>query len=371
MQKKITYIISGVHKALAFEWIAEHLHNEKFTLNFILLNRIDSDLEDFLRQKKIGVTRVSYSGKKDIPKAIYRVARILNKTRPHIVHTHIFDANLVGLIAAHITGIAKRIHTRHHSGYHHDYHPRMVKYDKLVNFLSTDIVAISKTVETILIQWEHVNPQKIHLIHHGFDLKSFENVESDSVAKLSATYNPRNQYPVIGVISRYTEWKGIQFIIPAFSELLKTYPGALLILANADGDYKTEIQLLLKNISPENFIEIPFENNIFALYKLFDIFVHTPINGHSEAFGQTYVEALASGIPSVFTLSGIANEFIINRKNALVVPYKDTDAILAAMKELLSNTETTKEMVAFGKHTVMEKFRLDKMMSELEQLYLS
>jgi glycosyltransferase involved in cell wall biosynthesis len=369
MQKKITYIISNVNKALAFEWIATQLNKEKFALSFILLNKERTELETFLRSKEIPVTHVPYRGKKDLMKSVLRVASLLKKNKPDIVHTHLFDASLIGLLAAKLSGISSRIHTRHHSSYHHVYFPHMVKYDRLVNFLSTDIIAISNTVKKILVNDEKVNPKKVHLVYHGFELSDFENVSEEAIHALRKKINPGNLHPVIGVISRYTEWKGIQYIIPAFVKLLRSYPEALLVLTNTDGDYKREIKELLKTMPAKNYIEIPFENNIFALYRTFDIFVHTPIDDASEAFGQIYVEALASGIASVFTLSGIANELIVDRQNALVVPYKNPEAIHAALKELLEDKSLAKMLITHGIKDVKEEFQLAKMILSLESIY--
>jgi glycosyltransferase involved in cell wall biosynthesis len=368
MQKKIAYIISNLDKALAFEWIAENLNKEKYALSFILLNPGNSALEDFFRSRSIPVQRVLFRGKKDLPVAIFRVMKIFWRIKPDVVHAHLFYANIAGLLAAWLCGVRKRIYTRHHSTYHHVYHPGFVKYDRLVNFFSTDIVAISKTVEELLVKREKVNPTKIKLIHHGFMLDDFRNVSSGDIATVRKTYNPGNRHPVIGVISRYTEWKGIQFIIPAFKELLKSFPGALLVLANADGDNKKQIQALLAELPENSFTEIRFESNIFALYKLFDVFVHTPIDKYSEAFGQTYVEALAAGIPSVFTLSGIACEFIQDSKNALVVPYKDSGAILQSIWKLLEDKKLSDHLVEAGKRDV-ESFRFRFMIESLEELY--
>lgn len=370
MPEKITYIISNLDKALAFEWICKYLDKEKFILNFILLNPGNSSLEDFCRENNIPVHCVLFRGNKDLPLAIIRIIRLLLRIKPAAVHTHLFHANLAGITAALICRVPKRIYTRHHSNYHHVYHPSSVKYDRIINFLSTDIVAISKTVEEILTATEKVNRNKITLIHHGFLLDDFKNVPSDEVTRIRQKYNPAGRHPVIGVISRYTEWKGIQFIIPAFKKLLEKYPDALLMLANADGNYKNEIKSLLRQLPEKSFVEIRFENNIFALYKLFDVFVHTPIDKYSEAFGQTYVEALASGVPSVFTLSGIACEFIVDEKNALVVPYQDSDAVFHGIQKLLTDYSLAEQLTSSGKKDV-EFFQLRNMISSLEKLYLS
>lgn len=371
MKTNVTYIVSFINKALAFEWLAEYLDKEKINLHFILLNKGDSDLEKFLISKNISFNRITYTGKKDILKAIYLTIKILKKTKTEVVHTHLFDANIVGLTAAKICGIKKRIHTRHHSNYHHAYYPKAVKYDKFVNYLSTQIVAITDVVKRILIEKEGVPEEKIKLIHHGFQLQNFKNQNQNSIKNLQNKYNSANQHPVIGVISRYTEWKGIQYIIPAFSELLKKYPSALLILANADGEYKYKIKELLNTIPKENYVEIEFEKDIFSLYHLFDVFVHVPISAEMEAFGQIYVEALSAEIPSVFTLSGIANEFIENEKNALVVDFKNSNQIYEAIIKILENKIDVSKLTKNGANSVTNLFNLDLFIEKTTQLYQS
>ncbi|MES2566587.1 MAG: glycosyltransferase family 4 protein [Bacteroidota bacterium] len=338
-------------------------------MNFILLNPGESELENHLLNNNFKVDRINYTGKKDVLRAIFATFKILKKHQTTVVHTHLFDANIVGLTAAWLACVPKRIHTRHHANYHHTYHPNAVKYDKWANRLSTHIVAISKVVKDILIDKEKANPLKIHLIHHGFELSEFTNVSQSSINKLRERYITANARPVIGVISRYLELKGIQYIIPAFKKLLITYPDATLLLANASGDYKGEINRLLQNIPKYNYKEIPFEADIFSLYKLFDIFIHVPIDHEIEAFGQTYVEALAANVPSVFTLSGIANEFICDRRNALVVPHKNSDAIYSAMILLLEKESLRKEITRNGLIDVEAKFKIKDMMDKLEKLY--
>ena len=369
MKTNITYIISNINKSLAFEWISTHLSKERYNLNFILLNPGGSELEIFLKENKIPFERIKYTGKREIIKAVVATYKSLKKYKTNIVHTHLFDANIIGLTAAWLARVPKRIHTRHHSNYHHTYHPNAVKYDKIVNFLSTDIVAISKIVSSVLTGKENVRSNKVHLIHHGFQLKEFNNIAESSVNRLRQKYNPINQRPVLGVISRYLKLKGIQFIIPAFEKLLTSHPNALLILANAHGPYKKQVAELLERIPKRNYIEISFEADIFSLYKIFDLFIHVPIDEAYEAFGQTYIESLAAEVPSVFTLSGIAHEFIRDRSNALVVPYQNSDSIHKALLELLANNTLCELLIQNGKKVIETKFELNKMILSLEKLY--
>jgi glycosyltransferase involved in cell wall biosynthesis len=369
MRTKVAYIISHVDKALAFEWVATYLNQEKVELTFILLNDKESHLEDFLNSEGIKVFRVNYPNKYSLVPAFFKIRGILLKNRISLVHTHLFDACLVGLMAARSVGIKRRLHTRHNATIHHHYFPNAVKYDRFINYLSTEIIAISEVVRKVLIEMEGVEPSKIRLIHHGFDFSVIPKKESTRVEGLRIKYKSEGRHPVIGAISRYIEWKGVGYIIKAFKDILIDYPNALLLLGNAIGPQSKEIRQQLMDLPRESYMEIEFEPDVFAFYKLFDVFVHTPIDSMSEAFGQVYVEALASEIPSVFTVSGIAHDLIINRKNALVVDYENSNAIRGAIMDILSDSLLQERIVLRGKEDVMRNFGIERMVAELESIY--
>ena len=369
MLPKVVYVVSGVDKALAFEWVGIYL-SKQYELFFIFLNSQEGETERYLKDNGIDCFRIVFRGKKDLPSAFLQVFNLLRKIKPDIVHTHLFEASLVGLLAARILRVPKRIYTRHHGTIHHLYFPRAVFYDKCINSLATHIVAISGGVKEILCKKEGVHPKKLRVIHHGFDLALFSDVEPVRVTQVKKRHNiPDKGELVIGVISRYTEWKGIQFVISAFLNLLNKYPKAHLILANARGDYAPQVKKMLKKLPQGSFTEISFETDVAALYHCFDIFLHVPVDPFCEAFGQTYVEALAAGVPSVFTLSGVAQEFIRNQHNAVVVPFQDSCSIEKAVNLLQASPQLRNKLQKNGQRDVEEGFALKKMVQNLMNLY--
>ncbi len=364
----VTYILSNINKALAFEWVAQELDRQRFALSFVLLNPGDSVLETFLRGRGVDVLRIDYRGKKDLPAAIFRIARYLRRRETRVVHCHLFDACVAGLVAARLAGVKKRLYTRHYATFHQVYFPRAVYYDQFINAQATGIVAISGNVVGALRK-EGADRRKLHLVHHGFRLEEFGRVAPERVAGLRGKYGLAGKGPVVGVISRYFELKGIQYVIPAFRQLLGRFPNAHLVLANATGDYTAAIRGLLGELPAGSYTEIRFEEDVAALYGLFDVFLHVPINEHLEAFGQTYVEALAAGVPSVFTLSGVAPEFIEDGRNALVVPFCDAEAICRATARLLDDAPLRQALAARGRADVQGRFSLRTMIQKLEELY--
>jgi glycosyltransferase involved in cell wall biosynthesis len=372
MKSKVVYIISNIDKALSFEWIATQLSSDNFELHFILLNpKANSNLELFLKENNVKVSFIKLSGKKSYPFVFAKLLFYLIKIQPQVVHTHLYDANLLGLTAAYFARIKKRIYTRHHSTLHHDFFPKGVKLDSLCNCMATHIVSISGSTYYVLTQLENVPTSKIISIPHGFKLSEFQSVSKEKVSALHLKYNIQRDknYPVIGVIARYTHWKGHCYIIEAFKELLKSYPSALLLLANAQGDYATQVKEQLKDLPVQNYIEISFEQDLFALYKLFDVYVHVPINKDIEAFGQTYIEAMASGIPSIFTKSGIGNDVCQDSRNCIVVDYKNSEEIYSGLIKLTEDKSFYSTISINAPKSVIN-YDLQYFIKNLEDLYL-
>ena len=350
LRYKIVQIISDTDKSLAFEIIAKGLKRARIDVAYFLLQSGESDFSLFLKENDIQYFLISINGKKSYPLVILKIYRLLKKLKTTIVHTHLRDATLLGLIAAKFAGIKHQVYTRHHSTSNHKYYPHAVKWDRLINSLSSHIVSISKNVSEVLINKENVPNEKLTIIYHGFELDKFKNPNTSTIIYLKNKYHIKNDnHPIIGVISRYIHLKGLQYIIPAFAEVKKEYPNSHLILANAVGNDSIEIQQLLQSsLNSKDYTEIIFEKDLHHLYGIFDYFIHVPINKEIEAFGQTYIEALAAKTPSVFTLSGVATEFIIHEENALVVPYCSSKAISNSLVRLIKNKDLCEKIVFNG-----------------------
>lgn len=368
LRAKIVYIVSEVEKSLAFEWIAQSIDREKFDLHFILLGKSDTILAYELKKMSVNVFEFPLGNKFVIFVTFLRVLKSLFQIKPDIIHTHLFYANLIGLTAGNLLCVPKRVVTRHHAMIHYNEYPQGLKWDKYINRIATHVIAISENIKKILLEQDEADPTKIKVIHHGFDLHYFETMDNERVQIVKHKYITEDKYPVVGVISRYLKLKGVEYVIEAFKQLLIAFPNAHLILANANGNYKSEIKKTLQSLPQNSFTEIEFENDLVSLYKFFDVYVHVPIGEKSEAFGQTYVEALASGVPSVFTLSGVASEFIVHEQNALVVPFQNAEVIREAIVRILSDVSLREKLISNGKQSV-KSFSVDKMINALSSLY--
>ncbi len=354
--EKWVYLISLVEHSLVFENTLKELYKVKPDILLVFMFETVSPLQNKCNEIGFKTIRIPYKSKKDFLSAGFAIFSIFKKEKPDLVHCHLFDASLLGITISKILKVKKRIHTRHHATHHHLYFPHAVKYDRWINKLSTKIIAISKNIKNILVEQEHVSSDKVNVVYHGFNFDVFDSISNERIYNLKLKYNIPNDVIVLGMVSRYTHWKGIQYVIPAFKELLNEKPSAILLLANAVGDYTAEIQSMLSILPASCYREIKFEHDMPALYKLMDIFLHVPIDAESEAFGQVYVEALAAQLPCIYTLSGIASEFVIDKENALVVPFMDSDSILSAINVILNDDKFAEEISINGMNKSRELF---------------
>ncbi len=368
---KVTYILSLIFKSLEYEWIVRYIDRSRIELTFILFNPHPSELQHWLVEQNIKTYHVPFFGKKSYPRCLVKTVGILRKEKPDFVNCNLLDANMIGLTAAWLSGVPNRVYTRHHSTFHHTYFRKGRFYDYYTNLVSTQIVAISSLVRNVLIEMEGVRPSKVKLIPHGFGNEDFQNISDQRVRLLEEKYLIKGKSPIIGVISRYIEWKGVQYIIPAVKEVLVHYPNTLLLIANArQGAYTDQIVSLLQELPKDSYREIEFESDVIALYKLMDVFVHTPIDDHSEAFGRIYAESLAAGLPIVCTKSGIAHDIIKDRVNALVVPFKDSKAIADSILSILEDEQLRDSLTSNARTTAIRSMDIGVQKHLLENLYL-
>jgi glycosyltransferase involved in cell wall biosynthesis len=219
----------------------------------------------------------------------------------------------------------------------------------------------------VLVEREGVPEAKVALLPHGFSLAHFSEMSAERKQAIRVKYD-LCEGPCIGVISRFTHWKGLQIAIPAFARVRVQHPTATLVLANAVGDYAAEVQRLLTELPEGSYRCIAFESDVAALLHTFDVFVHVPIDATSEAYGQVYVEALAAGRPMVCTLSGIAHDVVVHERNALVVPFESISKTAEAILRLLADPELARAMGAQGQRDVA-RYDVTTMARTLERIY--
>jgi glycosyltransferase involved in cell wall biosynthesis len=318
--------------------ILYELHNRKADLHVILIGESDARIAEELMASKWNFRVIKKTGKFGSLFHFFVMCFCILRIQPQVVFTSGQFATVIGMVSAKVCRVPQRIFIRHHSNFHHKYNMKFgVFLDHVTNSLSTDIVAVSAVVRSILISKENVDSKKIKLIYNGINLDRFQKM--DSIRHLDYGKGLEQEAPfTIGVISRLTDVKGVQYTATAFVKLQGEFPNTRLHIVGAFADSYKDIIDILKPLNPNVYLIENKNSDIPNFYHNIDVFVHVPTGSDDEAFGIVYIEALASGVSCIFTKSGILNELESLERYVAIVPYRSSDDIYSKLKESIQGS---------------------------------
>ncbi len=388
-QIKITYIFTHHIRWVPFELVAKYIDKSKFAIDYVILNEGDPIIS-FLNQLNIPCTVTSYGDYGNTPEVVKFLYEHLTRNKTDIVQTHWFAGSLAGMQAAYYAHVPVRIFHREHPSIKY-YTRHAPSKHRLIWDCATNVVAVTNKSKQGMME-DGIPEQKITVIPTPFDTNEFEHVDSSRIEKLRAKYLPHNHGPVIGVAARYVQWKGVEYAIEAHKKVLEVYPNAILVLSGTHIN-RAELEEKMRNASKEDivapqykdilsiteklsqlpdnsYVEIAFEEDLFALFKLFDVFVHVPTDSIQETFGQVYVDAMLSKVPSVITLAGSALDHAVHKENAWIVDYKRSDQIAQGILEILSDS-VLREKLIDNAFTCARRYDIKQHIQKLEEFYTS
>ncbi len=387
---KITYVLGMAIRWIAHETLATHMkEHDKFEVDFIILDASDP-LQYFLKEKEIPyrlMPLVDYANTPELVKSIYDH---LKANQTDIVHTVFFNGHITGMQAAYYANVPVRVFSRQHGGVQYKRHAKS-QYELIWEMATNAISVTQKGVAGMIA--DGIAAEKITAIPDGFEQKKYENISATRIEHIREKYNIPKKAPIIGIVARHIAWKGVKYAVDAFKEILKIYPDAFLIMAgshkhiiaqkekeqkkaskgihsggNKIADFQ-EIEERLQALPKSSFIEISFESDVMALYKLFDVFVHVPINKDVEAFGLVYLDSMLAKVPSVITRSGIAYDFAVHKEHAWIVDYENTPQIVTGIQAILDDKKLRNHIVK-NAFEVASTYTVERRIKSLEKLYI-
>jgi glycosyltransferase involved in cell wall biosynthesis len=90
----------------------------------------------------------------------------------------------------------------------------------------------------------------------------------------------------------------------------------------------------------------------------------------TESFGLAIVEAMAAETAVVATATEGAQEVIEDQKTGLLVPIGDVKSMAQSVIDLLADPERRRAIASESAESVAKKFSLNRMVDEIERIYL-
>ncbi|MGB9280049.1 MAG: glycosyltransferase [Pseudonocardiaceae bacterium] len=258
---------------------------------------------DGVRVRDLGMTRNTELS------ALRRLAAMIRADRYDVVHAHLYRSCIYGRLAARFAGTPVVVTTEHSIGETHLERRRM-NLGMRALYLGTDLcsdatIAVSDAVAQRLTKWG-VAARKIEIIPNGLD---FGRVAYDIAARdrIRAEFAlPRDAY-VIGVLGRLDPIKRFDLVIKAAAPLLDEAHRLLIV---GDGAIRPELEAEAQRQGVAELVTFAGErHDVAAMFSSLDLFI---ASSEQETFGLSVLEALANGIPALYTtcpaLDGIETE---------------------------------------------------------------
>jgi len=320
--------------------ILQELHNQKISFRVLLIGDPEVSIGLQIMAQEWNLRIIPKRNKLSSVLNLIIISAEIIRNRPKVLFASGQFATVIGMFTSKALNVPKRIFIRHHSNFHHKYNMKLgVILDKMANYSSTEIIAVSAVVKDILISNEAAKPEKVRLIYNGIDLRKFRNINLIST-KAHDLHEKPEQLLHIGVISRLTELKGVEYIAQAFVKLQLEFPNSRLHIVGAISDSYTEIMNILAPLDRDIYTIERENSDIPGFFQNLDVFIHVPIGVEDEAFGIVYIEALATGVPCIFTKSGILNELNEKEKYVFIVPPRDFEAIYYNLRQIILGINT-------------------------------
>ena len=315
---------------------------------------------------ELGVTSFALGAKSRIafPVAVARLAALLRRHGVQVVQTHLLDGSVVGLTAARLAGTPVRVMTAHHS-HELPFHGWRLRWPEYLcsGPLSDHIIAPSIQVAQTLERWVGVSPEKIEVVHHGFDLDRLSPSAVDG-SRVRSELGLETKL-VLGSIGRIYPLKNYPALLEAFAAVAGDVAELRLVVAGA-GDAEPLRRLSRSLGVADRIVFCGPRADVPELLGAFDVFVHPAI---AESFGMVIVEAMAMARPVVSTPVGIAPEVIEPFVTGFLSASDHPRALAAALREALDRrcdwpcvgTNARRRVAGFTARTMAARY---------EQLYV-
>ena len=284
---------------------------------------------------------------------IFILIKIIKKHNIDILHSHHRMTTLLAKIVSKIVKI-KVVHTAH--AINND--KKFVGKAVLKNI---QVISVSNGVKKNLIEKYHLNSSSICTIYNSIKLS---NSNADVDERLITA--KKNNFFIVGTVSRLEKGKGINFFLEA-AKILISFNYRIKFIVVGDGSLMQEYkEFITNNYLQDDIYLVGQQENVQIYLDYFDVFVQP---SESEGLGLSAIESISKGTPVIASDILGLNEVVINEYNGLLFNCGDIGALVSAIEILLNDNEKLRFLSENSMRYFLDNFQLDRFKGKHIEVY--
>jgi glycosyltransferase involved in cell wall biosynthesis len=292
---------------------------------------------------------------------VVRLRRLIDQTRPDIVHLHSRrGADTLGGLAARLARPVPRVVLSRRVD-----NPEPRRWVGIKYRLYDKVITISEGIRQVLLE-EGLAPEKVVCVPSAVDDHAFEAGCDREWYHKEFEIEPGSC--VIGVIAQLIERKGHRYLIEALPHVIERYPDVR-VLIFGKGPLEAAIRRQIAAAGLEGRVRlVGFRTDLARVLPCLRMVVHPAL---MEGLGIALLEAAAAGLPIIASRAGGMPEIVRDGENGLLIPPGDVPALAKALEALLGAPQRAQRMGKRGREIVAERFSVDAMVEGNLAVYRS
>ncbi|MCD6217616.1 glycosyltransferase family 4 protein [bacterium] len=302
--------------------------------------------------------------------AFCKIFWLFIKEKPDIVHTRTAKSGTLGRVAAKLSGVPILIHTfdgHVFNGYFGKHKTFIIlSIERILARFTNRIIAISNSQKKDLLGFLKIkNPDKIRVVHIGFDFDEFKPPANGALRK---ELHLDDDDLLVGFVGRLAPIKRVDRLINAYEEVTRKVPQGKLVIVG-DGELRGEMQEMvrMKKLEDKIFF-LGVRQDLETVYSGIDVIA---MSSDNEGTPAVLIEALTYGKPVASTNVGGIPDVVTDGFSGLLAKANGHSDLANALIEMLNNRELREELGDNGRNDVHRKFSLQNLISKLDSLYMS
>jgi glycosyltransferase involved in cell wall biosynthesis len=372
---KIVHVITGLTGGGAERMminVARGLDARRFTSQVISLSR-DRTLQSAVHAAGIPLTTLNAHPFASLGIGPLRgVSRFLRQEKPDIVQTWLPDADIVGGLAAWMSGIPAIWNIRASLA---DGGWRPFASSVRLRAIERVCAAISGVVPRKIVSCARVDAnrnlrlyrqEKIRVIGNGVDPDAFK-PDAAARAEVRREIGVDQDATLIGMAARFHPVKDLPTFLAAARLIIDAHPRARLLLfgQGMEADNALLTRMIASHGLEQSVLRLGFREDVARVFAALDVHM---LSSRAEGFGNVLVEAMACGVPCAATDVGESRMIIDD--TGRIVPPRNPAALAAAVRELIDLPRAAMDALRVrARRRVIDHFTLQSTLESYAELY--